>query len=354
MPIYTVGLGTHNRPRDLAFVRADAPEAVFHQDRVRGQITLKDDVPPGQPFTVRISDGDKVVWEQALTTENQPVRKIAYDFPIAELVQARSSRGAAGTQSSSVPVELQVSISGVEGDRELTNNDGSLRFRAVTQRRKILIVDGRPRWETRYLRNLFERDEQWEVNTVLPPPGRDAAFLRGDKPGSLPADAAALALYDLIIFGEVPRAQFKPDELQWMSDFVAQRGGAILFIDGPRGRLKEYSDTPLAALLPVEWKGAPANGNIGKLALTQRSTGLAAFTLASEREQNEQTWSGLKSPHWLANASALPGAEVLLEAESGGAKMPAMVYRPFGSGRCSTMASMTRGGGATRWRISFT
>ena len=44
---------------------------------------------------------------------------------------------------------------------------GSFRLRAVTQKRRILLLDGRSRWETRYLRNMFERDEQWEINTVI-------------------------------------------------------------------------------------------------------------------------------------------------------------------------------------------
>jgi hypothetical protein len=90
----------------------------------------------------------------------------------------------------------------------------------VTQKRKILILDGRPRWETRYLRNLFERDEQWEVTTLI---GNEQ--LRG-----FPADPGTLATFDLIVFGEVEKDAFKGDELQWINDFVAERGGAVVFI----------------------------------------------------------------------------------------------------------------------------
>jgi hypothetical protein len=129
-------------------------------------------------------------------------------------------------QVSGIPLELQVYVSSVEGDRELSNNEDSLRLRAVTQKRKILILDGRPRWETRYLRNLFERDEQWEVTTLI---GDEQ--LRG-----FPADPGTLATFDLIVFGEVEKDAFKGDELQWINDFVAERGGAVVFIDGSRGR----------------------------------------------------------------------------------------------------------------------
>jgi hypothetical protein len=139
----------------------------------------------------------------------------------------------------------------------------------------------------------------------------------------------------LIIFGDVPRALFKGDELQWIHDFVAQRGGAILFIDGPRGSLKDYGDTPLAPLLPVEWKGPDSRIPADRLTLPEHAQGLAAFALAPDRSQNLDLWQSLKAPHWLSGAKPLPGAEVLVEAEMPGsaAKLPAVVFRPFGAGR---------------------
>src|SRR6185436_16128331 len=98
-------------------------------------------------------------------SEDKQVRRIPFDFPVKETAAARLDKTkTSDVEVTSVPLELKVSIVGVDGDTESGNNDGTLRFRAVTQKRRILIVDGRPRWETRYLRNLFERDEQWEVN----------------------------------------------------------------------------------------------------------------------------------------------------------------------------------------------
>ena len=56
-----------------------------------------------------------------------------------------------GYEIAGAPLQLTAEVSAIEGDRELSNNTAPLRFRAVTQKRKILILDGRPRWETRYL-----------------------------------------------------------------------------------------------------------------------------------------------------------------------------------------------------------
>ena len=167
LPIYTVGFGSDIRPRDLAVVKVEAPDSVFFEDRVAGQITLKDDLPVGLPFTVMVQDGDKVLWQQALVSEGSNLRKVPFSFPLSETVKEHLKNKAADTELTAVPLELKVSVSNVEGDTEPANNTMNMRVRALTQKRRILLLDGRPRWETRYLRNMFERDEQWQINTII-------------------------------------------------------------------------------------------------------------------------------------------------------------------------------------------
>ncbi len=334
IPIYTVGFGSQVRPRDLAVVKVEGPESVFFEDRIQGRITLKDDLPAGLPFTVMVQDGDKVLWQQQLVSDGSNLRKVPFSFPISESVRERMKNKSAGTEIAAVPLELKVSVSAVEGDREPANNTASLRVRALTQKRRILLLDGRSRWETRYLRNMFERDEQWQINTVIAgATAGDRGFPRGEKDGQFPNELALLLPYDLIIFGDIPRADFKDEELKWIHDFVASRGGALIFIDGARQHFKEYAGSPLAPLFPVEWKGAGVRDGITKLSLAESATTLAPFALSAERSQNIEVWANLRPPHWLSGATALPAAETLVQAEAGGQKIAAVVYRPFGAGK---------------------
>lgn len=334
LPLYTVGFGSQTRPRDLAVVKVDAPESVFFEDRIAGEITLKDDLPAGLPFQVTVQDGDKVLWQQALVSEGSNLRKIPFSFPLSDTVKDRLKTKPGEAEITALPLELKVSVSAVEGDRELNNNSASLRVRALTQKRRILLIDGRSRWETRYLRNMFERDEQWQVNSIVTDASDIPGVLpRGEKDGQFPNDAALLQPYDLIIFGEVPRALFKDEELVWLRDFVASRGGAIIFIDGSRLRLKEYAGTPLAPLFPVEWKNPGAREPGMKLSLTDRAATIAPFALSPDKTQNIEVWSNLQPPHWISAATPLAGAETLVEASAGGKKLAAVVSRPFGAGK---------------------
>lgn len=334
LPLYTVGFGSQTKPRDLAVVKIDAPDSVFFEDRIQGQITLKDDLPAGLPFTVMVQDADKILWQQAMVSDGSNLRKVPFSFEVSDLVKERLKGKSNDTQVTAVPLDLKVRVSAVEGDRELENNTGALRVRALTQKRRIMIIDGRPRWETRYLRNMFERDEQWQVNAIMAgATGTDTAFPRGDKDGQFPNDAALLQPYDLVIFGEVPRAMFRDEELTWLRDFVSARGGALVFIDGARQRLKEYADSPLGPLFPVEWKGEGIREANMKVSLTERGATLPPFALTPDKSQNIEVWGNLRAVHWVAQVAALPGSETLIEADAGGKKLPSVVMRAFGAGK---------------------
>lgn len=335
IPIHTVGFGGTAAPEDLAVLEVKAPEMVFYRDRLKGEILLKDDMAPGKPFTLRIESQGQVVWEKSLTTDRSHLRRIPYDFPLQGLVEKERGPSVPGIEVLSRPLSLRVVISPVEGEREKNNNAVEMHTRAVLQRRKLLILDGRPRWEFRYLRNLFDRDEQWEVNALLadlaPEPG---GWPRGDRPGTFPADRSILMTYDLIVFGEVPRPFLKPDELQGIRDFVEKRGGGLVILDGRRGHVASYTETrEMGPLLPVDWKGESVGGRPSRLRLTETGARMGPLSLASGIESDDDLWSSLPPPHWVAPARVLPGAECLLEALVGERQVPVLVFRRVGAGR---------------------
>lgn len=337
MPVFTVGMGSVVPPRDIAVLKTVVPDSVFYKDRVRAEVVLKEELAAGQPFTLSVKDGDKVVFEKQLVTEGRAIRRVPVEFPVKEIAEARIKASAVGDgfELLGVPLELTVGVSGVEGDREASNNEAPMRIRTVTQKQKILILDGRPRWESRYLRNLFERDEKWEVNSIIAGSTSDAGIIRGGMPGQFPNDRKLLDTYDLIIFGEVPKSLLNADELTWLRDFVEKRGGAMIIIDGARGVLGDYVDTALGPLIPVEWPaGATAvRGGVKSLRLSERASSLAPFMLSDDLAGNADAWAKLPPPHWLSGGRPLAGAEVLIEGDTGGAKIPAAVIRLSGAGR---------------------
>jgi len=337
IPLYTVGLGSLTRPEDISVRSVEGPQSVFHEDRVSGEIVLDDDMPAGKPFTVRIELGDKTVWEKRLVTERTNIRRVPFDFAIKELVEQQLKGQGRGVKLLNVPLSFKVSVSPIEGEQEKANNSGAMVVQAVTEPRRVLLIDGRPRWETRYLRNLLERDQRWQVNTLISGTNAaGAAWRRGDEKGAFPRDLQSLFKYDVIIFGDVPAGALSQVELERVRDFAGERGGGVIFIDGQRGHLRSYAQTPIRELLPIEWTGtsnAEAGVRPARLKLSAAGQASTPFRLVADPLENASLWQELQPPHWVAPVRVLPGAEVLAEAVVGEQTMPAIVQRSYGAGK---------------------
>lgn len=338
--VFTVGLGATNRVGDLAVAGVVNPKQVFVKDRLRGSVMIKDDMPAGRPFTVRVLVNGDAVWEKEYTTQGMGVRALECDFPVEQLAEKMQRGADKAVARSAMPVDARVVISEVEGDRESRNNAWPMRFNVSLQKHRMLFIEGRARWDWRYLHNMFARDEQWEVTSVM----ADAGDLpRGDKPGAFPASREALFAYDLVYLGEVSSRLFKTNELAWIADFVGDRAGGLIVLDGQRKDLRTHLGGPLGPLLPVEWVDGEAP-KTDALRITEAGRRFAPFAgvfydarppagTDAAKPPAAGAPAALAPPKWIAQVRALPGSEVLCEAVSGAASAPALVMRRFGAGR---------------------
>jgi hypothetical protein len=332
IPLLVVGVGPERAPDDVALIGVQAPPAVFVEDRLKGEILLRDQLAAGQSFLLKIEAGGRSVWAETLPSEQSARRTVSFELPVKDLVPRDPAD--TGFTRNAVPVELQVSVAALGGERYTNNNNAVFRFHATRQRPKVLLVDGRPRWEFRYLRNLLERDAQWEVNAVLAPaPGVATPLPRGDAPGRFPATREGLFSHHLVVLGELPATTLRVEEWQWLRDFVEVRGGGLIFIDGRNDPLPTLAGTPVGALLPVSWQGAPLVGADLELTLTPAGTAAGALALAATPPENETVWSRLPAPRWIAPAEPLAGTETLLHATQGARTASPIVFRRQGAGR---------------------
>lgn len=334
IPFYPISFGAAQQAPDIAVTGLEHPEMVFQKDRVRGTVIVRDLMPIGQPLVAEIAHDDEVLWQQQLLTQNSGTRRIEFEFGIDELVKRLGSQFASDVQRHAVSLALTASIAPLQGEAESQNNQRTMRLAAITENYKLLIIDGRSRWETRYLRNAFERDSQWDINVIITGRGTDDETLpRGKGKDQFPETRDGLFEYDLIIFGEVAADVFAEHEFTWLREFVETRGGGLVFIDGQRGRLQEFTEQNLRPLLPVEWLPTSISTQPTMLQLTEAGTREPALSFEVEPQANQRFWNELPAPHTLNNVKALPGAEVLVEALVDGSPLPAVVTRRFGAGR---------------------
>lgn len=337
VPVFCVGLGSERPARDMVLREVNAPDTVFVDDIAQGAIVFLDSIPEGGRFRVEIKCGETILWEQVFAADGSGERRLEFAFPAREMAATvgEESRG-------NHPFALEANVFQADegaGSRTpeatLANNGRRFFMQTISDRPGVLLIDGRPRWETRYLKNFFERAPRWEINALLRPlrPWDGDTWKRGAVPGTFPESRDELFRYDMIILGEVPRGAITDAEAAWIVEFVETRAGGLVFLDGARGHLTKLPTRELAALLPVA-RGEDKAIAVKGMRLTSEGMPLAALRFADGEDENARTWESLEPPRWSMPCEPLPGSAVLAEAVDGnGAASPALVHWRVGRGQ---------------------
>jgi hypothetical protein len=336
-PIFTVGFGTEIPPPDLSLVATELPESVFSEELLRGRIVIRDSMPAGLPSTVRLDAEGRTLWEQSFTTNGKGERAFEFSIPVKDIPQPTASPTA---DKALRLLTIQVAASGDKAALEKTraNNSREIAVHVLAKKRRVLIIDGRPRWETRYIHNHFDRDERWSPTLLFDDYAEPAA--EGELAKKFPATRDDLLTYDLIILGDVSPDRFKSEQVDWIVEFVEKRGGGLVWVDGRRGHMKAWAQGNTASLVPVTWTSAPS-GLTPPLTwkLQSGENTPSALLLSASRSSNEQLWPTLPPAQWVATAKALPGAQTYATLSNGPATTPAVIFRPSGAGAVLYLAS---------------
>ncbi|MCA9086040.1 MAG: VWA domain-containing protein [Planctomycetaceae bacterium] len=346
-PCFAVAYGSPVTAPDLILVRAEYPDMVFQKDNVRGSLLLRDSMPSGLPFTVRIISGNDVLWHETFQTGTGAERRVDFEFSVEEPANQLQQSLNGDAIHHTLPLELQAEIVSVTGESEPENNTQPVRLAVVTQRHQLLILDGRSRWETRYLRNAFERDDQWKVDTVIAGPGTHHKTLpRGDGSDMFPRTKEQLLAYDAVILGELPPELLTETEVRWLEEFVSIRGGGLVMIDGHQGQLKRFVDRFSTKLFPVNWLEQPLTELPQPMQLTEAGRSMAALQLVADPSESAGLWSQLPPPRTPISVEALPGSTTLIDTKVGQNSWPLLIQRRYGAGQTLYLASDE----SWRWR----
>jgi hypothetical protein len=321
--IFTVGFGTEVPPPDLSLLDVSAPESVFSKENFQGRLTVNDSMPAGIPANVRIESQGKVLWQKEFITDGKGETSFDFIFPVAQLPPP-----APGQRDNTLrSVNVQIAASGDRASLEKTrsNNVRELAIHLLEKKRKVLILDGRPRWETRYIHNHFDRDDRWQATLIFDDMADNAA--NGTLQLSFPKTRDDLLSYDLIILGDAALSRFKAENLDWIVEFVEKRGGGLILIDGQRGKLHEWANGKTASLIPVRFVASNNKPQASSIELTTDGQRFDALRLSDSPSANTTLWPTLPKVNWHSNVEPLPAAITLAKAQQ-----PTLVFRQVGAG----------------------
>ncbi len=320
--IFTIGFGTEVPPPDLALLDVSAPESVFSKENFQGRLTVNDSMPAGVPANVRIESQGKVLWQKEFITDGKGEKGFDFIFPVAQLPPPAPGQRDQTLRS----VNIQIAASGDRASLEKTrsNNVRELAIHLLEKKRKVLILDGRPRWETRYIHNHFDRDDRWQATLIFDDMADNAA--NGSLQKNFPKTRDDLLSYDLIILGDAALSRFKAENLDWIVEFVEKRGGGLIMIDGQRGKLHEWANGKTASLIPVKFN-APVKATPSSIELTTDGQRFDALRLSDSPSANATLWPTLPKVNWHSTIEPLPAAVTLAKANQ-----PLVVFRQVGAG----------------------
>ncbi|MBL9150638.1 MAG: VWA domain-containing protein [Phycisphaerae bacterium] len=346
-PVFVIPLGSETARGDLAIAKVDLPKRAFVRDEVPVEVEIE------RPTPEIASPSAKVRLVDATTGATIA----SMDVPAFEegetskTVTLLAKTDVAGTR------DWRVEIDAGAEDLVAENNVRETRVEIIDRPLRVLYVDGYPRWEYRYLKNLLVREETIDSSIMLLSADRDFAQ-EGNMPISrLPRTPEEFANFDLFIIGDVPAGYFTPEQLEAMRDQIAQRGAGLLWIGGERATPKSWEGTALAELLPmrpplalgavggpVNMVASPVAAKLGLLKVGDDANGGWPAELADP----DVGWSQLEWAQYIPLEQLKPTAETLasgVPVTAGGpsgasaAAVPLVLSMKYGAGQVIYVAT---------------
>ena len=246
----------------------------------------------------------------------------------------------------------------MRGEENAANNAVTRLVDVSAEKRRILYVEGEPRWEYKFIRRAEEDDHGIQVVSMLRTT-ENKIYRQGiADPSELaegfPVKAEDLFKYQAIIIGSVEAGYFTPVQQELLREFVDKRGGGLLFLGG-RFALGDggWAASSLADLFPTflpNEKGT-FHRDAAIAQLTPAGAESPITRLVDDRAKNVDRWKKLP---YLADyqepGTAKPGATVLAEMKESttGRTLPLLVTQSYGRGRTAVMATS----GSWRWQMS--
>lgn len=339
VPLFTIGFGVETPPADLSVLHVMTPESVFQEEHLAGRILLGDSLPAGTPCHVRVVSAGRVLWERNFSAEGKGERRFDFSFPVKDLPPAPAAERDKTLRLITVQTAVVGERSGIEKTR--SNNSREVALHLLTRKRKVLLLDGRPRWETRYIHNHFDRDERWQVDMLLDDLAEPAGT--GAVQKGFPRTREELFSHDLVILGDLAPSRLSPVQLDWLVEFVEKRGGGLILVDGARAHLRAWAAGRSAPLIPVQWVRASdaADTQGWTMNLTPEGENQPALRLSDSASANASLWPTLPPARWTARVTPLPGSQTLaaLRLPGSGTATPAAVFRQLGAGAVLYLAT---------------
>ena len=341
LPVHTIGLGKEQLAHDVELNDVRVATRAMADSRIPATVTLQQRGYAGSKALLVVRDGDKTLGSREITLNADGATQVETIF---------FDPGGAGVKS------LQFSLGPLAGEENLANNSATRLVGVSDDKRRILYVEGEPRWEYKFIRRAEDDDKIVQVASMLRTT-ENKIYRQGisdpkELENGFPVRPEDLFAYQGIILGSVEAGYFTPLQQELLREFVDRRGGGLLFLGG-RFALGDggWSGSSLVDLLPTILPNSRStfHRDPATVELTAAGSDSPITRLMDDPAKNIDRWKKLTYLMDYQDAGTpKPGATVLAQMNAGARKLPLLVTQNYGRGRTAVMATS----GTWRWQMS--
>jgi len=354
IPVHTVGFGRERAAHDVELADAVVAPRALAGSRIAAKVTFHQRGYAGSKITLTVRDVTtsqaKVLAARAITLGadgNLQTEILMFDI------------GSAGART------LQIVAAALPGEENTANNTLTRVVNVGSEPRRILYIEGEPRWEFKFIRQAEEDDRMVQIASMVRT-SENKIYRQGiadpkELADGFPSRPEDMFVYQGLIIGSVEAGYFTPGQQELIRQFVDRRGGGLLLLGGQFAMADGgWNASNLTDLLPTilptqagtfHREADPKSGTTHTTAeLAPSGVDSIITRLVDDPAANAARWK--KLPYLMDYedpGTPKPGAAVLADLITPeGRRLPLLITENFGRGRTSIMAT----GGSWRWQMS--
>ncbi|MBW8017338.1 MAG: hypothetical protein FVQ82_14245 [Planctomycetes bacterium] len=333
IPVWTAAVGTSQMTKDVYVTARLSSSFIFVDQPASVHVSVSGSGYENWYAKVNLYREDEFV-----TTQQAHLRKghASLIFPIHEEMTGS--------------VRYRVEVEPLAGESDKHNNDRTIIARVIDEQTRVLVVEARPHWDSKFLLRCLRADKNIEVTSIFHINEKKSFAIVEKKAGDgtidktvtpgvrMPRTKGELYKYDCIFLGRDIDTVFSSDELRLLKDYLTDRGGSIVFF---RGKAYTGRSSEIEAIEPINWAAEQAQDVRFELTTMGRSSPIFDYRPhAVSADVIIQQLPSMASVTRISGEKSL--AVVLAKTSSGfgGEEVATVAYQRYGKGKVMSVGAM--------------